>query len=109
MAEVKKVRLIDATALYKEVTEKYKDINAGCYPYNIVTYDMAELVKNAPTIDAVPVVHGRNIGDDDRDEWYRPIAQCSICKCCWMMQDEKDLYYCPHCGALMEEGAEDGK
>lgn len=49
-------RYIDADALYKVVTEKYYDITAGCYPYNIVAYDMARLVKNAPTADVVEVV-----------------------------------------------------
>lgn len=52
-------RLIDADALYKEVTEKYHDINAGHYPFNIVAYDMAQLVKNAPTIDAVELPKGK--------------------------------------------------
>lgn len=50
------MRPIDADELYKEVTEKYRDINAGSYPFNIVAHDMAQLVKNAPTVDAVEVV-----------------------------------------------------
>lgn len=50
-------RYIDADALYVEVTERYRDITAGSYPFNIVAYDMARLVENAPTVDAVEVVH----------------------------------------------------
>lgn len=45
------MRLIDADALYKKVTEKYCDIVAGRYPFNIVAYDMAEMVKNSPTVE----------------------------------------------------------
>ena len=47
---------IERESLYKEVTEKYRDINGGCYPFNIVACDMAQLVKNAPAADVVEVV-----------------------------------------------------
>lgn len=47
---------IDRDKLYTEVTEKYHDITAGSYPFNVVAHDMAQLVKNAPTEDVVPVV-----------------------------------------------------
>ena len=47
------MRLIDADALYKKVTEEYCDIVAGCYPFNIVAYDMAKMVKNAPPVEPV--------------------------------------------------------
>lgn len=47
-------RYIDADELYETVTKKYSDIVAGCYPYNIVAYDMARLVKEAPTADVAP-------------------------------------------------------
>jgi hypothetical protein len=47
---------IEREALYKEVTEKYHDINAGSYPFNIVAYDMAQLIKSAPAADVVEVV-----------------------------------------------------
>lgn len=47
-------RYIDADELYETVTKKYSDVVAGCYPYNIVAYDMARLVKEAPTADVVP-------------------------------------------------------
>lgn len=50
-------RYIDADALYVEVTEKYRDITAGSYPFNIVAYDMARLVENTPTADVEQVVY----------------------------------------------------
>lgn len=44
-------RLIDADALLDIVKNKYSDIVAGRYPFNIVAYDMAKLVEDAPTVD----------------------------------------------------------
>ena len=91
----KEKRLIDADALYTEVTEKYRDIVAGAYPFNIVAYDMAKLVENAPTVDAVEVVHGR---------WEKyqvpPIMLCSECD--WGTGLQSDFNYCPNCGAKMD-------
>ena len=46
---------IEREALYKEVTEKYRDITGGSYPFNIVAHDMAQLVKSAPAADVVEV------------------------------------------------------
>ena len=47
---------IEREELLREVTEKYSDIVAGSYPYNIVAYDMANLIRNAPAADVVEVV-----------------------------------------------------
>ena len=55
------------------------------------------LVEDAPTIDAVPVVHGMW---DDSFDGITPV--CSICHMthnCLNRTPE----YCPHCGAKMEE------
>ncbi len=57
-------RYIDADELYKEVTEKYRDITAGQYPFNIVAFDMAQLVKNAPTVNVVPKSEVEKAVDD---------------------------------------------
>lgn len=61
------MRLIDADALYENVTEKYSDIVAGRYPFNIVAYDMANMVKDAPTVEQV------------RGEWIYWKEQCEYC------------------------------
>ena len=98
------MRLIDADELYKTVTEKYHDIRAGGYPYNIVAFHMAQLVKEAPTIETEPVRHG---------EWLRTPAFRSIdehkhiCSCCgfqmYMTKRVKEMHkYCPHCGSKMD-------
>ena len=92
------MRLIDADELYKTVTEKYRDIVEGMYPYNIVAYDMSNLVKDAPTIEAVPVVHG---------EWID--GKCSNCGV-YIPTDtridfipEEECEFCYSCGADMRK------
>ena len=118
-------RYIDADALYEVVTEKYYDMGAGSYPYNIVAYDMAKLVKNAPTADVVEVRHGEweiksrsyRMIDDYDEEIY---VECPFCKRTFYVpyefDDEKTIAYARenypycHCGAKMdgERRANDG-
>lgn len=59
-------------------------------------------LADAPTVDAVEVVHGRWLElPMPRTQWkYR----CGQCGC---PQDYKHNY-CPHCGAKMDGGNEDG-
>lgn len=107
------MRLIDADALYVEVTERYRDIKAGSYPFNIVAYDMARLVENAPTVDAEPVRHGRwlsayeyaikvGVTDMERLEEAKKDNLWKFCNDC--EQQVKGFYnYCPNCGVKMDE------
>ncbi len=32
------------------------------------------------------------------EEWYGLALECTICGCRWMMSDDDDTCYCPHCG-----------
>ena len=64
-------RYVDADLLYKEVTEKFRDINAGGYPFNLVVCDMARLVEKAPTADVVEVVRCK-------DCKYRETFACPV-------------------------------
>lgn len=105
-------RFIDANALCDEV-DKSKHNNP--HPQGMIRVNhrnehdhFIRMILDAPTVDAVKVVYGKNIGNDDCDEWYRPVAQCSICRCPWMMWDEEELHYCPNCGARMDGGNESG-
>lgn len=72
-------------------------------------------VEEAPTVDAVEVVHGEwnqieIIDDDSGDGVNDDASQCSVCG------DVFDSYYwaktyfnyCPNCGAKMEGGEADG-
>ena len=62
-----------------------------------------EIVHNAPTIDAVPVVRGHWM------PYYRDILQCSSCKMTTSVPYMGGHYkydYCPHCGTKMDEVSE---
>lgn len=58
-----------------------------------------DLVDSAPTVDAVPVVHGRWETNSDRPD----TLICSVCKCGFDMWKHDPHNYCPNCGARMQE------
>ena len=107
-------RLIDANALLDKVQfrmdidNKNAEIIAGCV--NITRW----LIENAPTVDAVEVVHGR--WEDMYDGKYdNPRFRCSVCKEKSLFKDERNILgnwiqvqaltdYCPNCGAKMDGG-----
>lgn len=92
------MRLINANllseAIWDNVSAIYED--ARC-----AKEDCLAEIEAAPTVDAVPVVHGRWDGDT-----------CTACKLPWkynMVQDADDWGYfdpmpdyCPNCGAKMD-------
>ena len=73
------MRLIDADALLEQYGDPYTDYIDG------------DDVRNAPTIDAVPVVHGKW-------KWSHG-GQCSECG---YHNSNFDYNYCPNCGAKMD-------
>lgn len=99
-------RLIDANALLYEYcqangcNEVIDEICPNCFT--------ADLIANAPTVDAVEVVHGRWIvGAVEVDHPFlefesvwRDVHQCSICKEYFDVSDARN--YCPNCGAKMD-------
>ena len=71
-------------------------LDLGYEYYLGALHDVADDLRQIPTIDAVPVVHG---------EWKEaPTAwRCSVCEC-----DAPHTYpHCPFCGAKMDGGKED--
>lgn len=57
-------------------------------------------VGNAPTVDAVPVVHGRWEPSD-----YNGFCLCSVCRDCYIDKTWTiggKWRYCPTCGAKMD-------
>lgn len=93
------MRLIDADALIGKTF-----LNPLHAPY-IMDAD----VKTAPTIDAVPVVHGRWIKLETSEAYdiagvktWALRARCSICGMVHQFIEAHMAYgYCPHCGAKM--------
>lgn len=98
-------RLIDANELKKCTCEwcntHYTD--EPCEPSECI--EMLR-IDSQPTVDAVPVVHGRNLDADTPS-----LFECSVCH--WSCidtyyGDTADYNYCPNCGAKMDGGNEDG-
>ena len=85
-------RYIEADALYMELV-KLKDFG------ELTAKKAIREVKNAPTIDAEPVRHGKWIG------YAGTIGnECSVCgKWLDVLQGTAEMNYCPNCGARMDE------
>lgn len=60
-------------------------------------YVEKSIIDQMPTVDAVPVVHGRWLEGNNRQP-------CSVCR----YRGQKSWKYCPNCGAKMDGGAGDG-
>lgn len=83
------IRPIDGNALLSkaEVAPMYAVDAMVCY----------DLIKSAPTLDIVPVIHAHWIKSDcdSCDFWC---SECGFEDC-----EDMSLYlYCPHCGAKMD-------
>lgn len=74
--------------------------------------DLVNIINHAPTVDAVPVVHGR-WEDEYGGEYVNPRYRCSVCKGKALFKFERDWLghhrevqaltpNCPHCGAKMD-------
>ena len=97
-------RLISADALRKSMAEWYDGVQA------FTGADIIDVIDNAPTVDAVPIVHGRwIIRDNPGTGWYR--ITCSECgedvtataPCIGFFPNAKVSWdYCPACGARMD-------
>lgn len=97
------MRLVDADALLSEM-EKYSDDTASSK--NDYLFGMQQrletcidVVEYAPTVDAVPVVHGHWKEDTGGYGFW-------LCSHCGFVSEASaaDLLYryCPHCGARMD-------
>ncbi len=102
--EIKK-RLIDANAL-----RVYRGINVGANLGGLRAIVLEKDIRNAPTVDAVEVVHGRWEKIDDFDGEFH--WRCSACGVEWFFYEEgpqeNGCNYCPRCGAKMDGGSDEG-
>ena len=104
-------RLIDANALLEmgrarkiiEVVGNWKEL-PGCAKSACVRLGVAhkKMILDAPTVDAVEVVHGRWIEKQEPIPWCEDDVEvytvCSICDC----YSPGESNYCPNCGAKMD-------
>ena len=98
------VRLIDAVAYYKELKEEMD--YPGRSEEFMIAIDVAIAdLADAPTVDAVPVVHGRWVEIPSLMNLPWKKYRCDHCGC---PQDYKHNY-CPNCGAKMDLEVPDGK
>lgn len=109
------MRLIDADALDAEMYRKSFEVDDGRNVWNSglwIRYKIfEEAIREAPTVDAVPVRHGKwIIQDNPGTGWYR--VTCSECgedvtstaPCIGFFPNAKVVWdYCPYCGARMDE------
>lgn len=96
----KKQRLIDADALcnLERTMPSGKKVEVNFIPVS--------MIKNAPTIDAVPVRHGRWYRDPTNENYFC----CSVCDGAnglWHKFAACTYKFCPWCGAKMDGGAEE--
>ena len=94
-------RLIDANALLKSYDVawmvEYDESGCGVRKKALPT----KTIEEAPTIDAVEVVHGRWVFD--RPNHYK----CSLCDAMWSGV-ARFMKFCPNCRMPMDGGATDG-
>lgn len=99
------MRLIDVDKL--GVGRCSKDVlpAAYCAGWN----GLLGLIEKAPTVDAVPVVHGCfEPCFDENGNWRQGFAKCSNCGKEYYAQVINHFGYCPHCGAKMDSERKDG-
>jgi len=101
-------RLIEADAVYKilESCEIEKatignPLTDWEYGYNCGIERAESEIESAPTVDAVPVRHGKWISNS-------PVTmrcnQCTYVASDWIVHE---FHYCPNCGAKMDEVKEE--
>ena len=84
-------RLIDADELYQSIRT---DIMGGL--------NYAHFIEIAPTVDAVPVVHGHWVEIAISKLLYHiSFLRCSVCG--RSIAKVADMNYCPFCGAKMDD------
>ena len=85
------MRLIDGDALMEQMK---------CRKYVGRPSDPVCLVEDAPTIDAVPAVHGnwKIVYGNERERLH--VFECTVCK--MHTGNGEGFNYCPFCGAKMD-------
>lgn len=100
------MRLIDADELVERTEILYQRTASGkIIPWTAVRVCV---INNAPTIDAVPVVHARWVHEQRYGDSGGWVWRCTACRHEAISPIISALQYCHHCGAKMDE-KEDGE
>lgn len=95
------MRLIDADKL--EVIS-YKGTEGWEDTFDAGVQWMAELIDKQPTVEAVPVVHGKWIKNELLSTDFSPVYDCSECHKSIVQKYLTLPQRCEHCGARMDGG-----
>lgn len=96
MGNIKRVLIDRNTLVGKDGLFSKRGCPGNCQHCNLWTEEGCRVILEAPTVDAVKVVHGRWIFDP-----YAFSMMCYQCSCCGEWHDNKSNY-CPDCGAKMD-------
>lgn len=116
------MRLIDAHKLYEQYETAMRELvkSTNCENITLEALSLlcgAKLIADAPTVEAVPVKHGRwkaysvshwtKRYDDNGDPEYKNHNEyvCSICRRKTIVKEK----FCPNCGAKMDLEEQDAK
>jgi len=89
------MNLIDVDLLRDEV------LNDNTYDNDTVNYYL-NIIDDAPTMDAMPVVHGKWINESNPDEDQNVQTECSVCHSGDKHTVNVIVPYCWKCGAKMD-------
>ena len=93
-------RLIDANAFFDKLEKSAELMRQG----KIGDIDLNLLIASTPTVDAVEVVHGRWMHDENYESWVDKCV-CSVCNSdapSGLRKLSMQTNYCPNCGAKMD-------
>lgn len=83
--------LVDKDVVFDKINKAYGEGNL---------INLKQIINNIPTVDAVPIVHGK---------WLHDESGANFCSECMKYAYEDEEYhmilhtkYCPHCGARMD-------
>lgn len=86
----------------KEYQERLRMLD---YCGDTVAWSIGGAIKALPTIDAVPVVHGRLIHAPSSNDRFEDCYKCSVCGAEYGADYfGPDVNYCTCCGARMDGG-----
>ncbi len=100
------MRLIDADALNDEMYHKSFEVDNGRNVWNSglwIRYKIfEEAIRDAPTVDAVPVRHGKWTRENNYGIWKCGECGCKVNRANPLKGNIWNYNYCPNCGAKME-------